>query len=107
MSIRNIIVSILAVAAFSSFTLAQGSQPRQPQPGGGSGGQGMGRGEGRGDGERRMGDGGGFGMRRPGGIDFNRLNLTDAQKQRIQALQEGTKKSWETNQAQFQEMGRL
>jgi Spy/CpxP family protein refolding chaperone len=106
MSIKNIIVSIFAVAMFSTFALAQGAPPNMPKDGGpkkeGMGGGPGGRG-GFGKDERGMRDGG---MRGPG-MDFNRLNLTDAQKQKIQALQESAMKSRESNKAQFEEMGKL
>ena len=99
MTIKNLVVSIFAVAAFGSAVLAQGGQ--QPPR------EGMGRG-----GERQMGERGMMRMqvRRPGGpggIDFNRLNLTDAQKQRIQTLLENNRRTSETNRAQFEEMGKL
>lgn len=106
MSIKNIVFSIFAVAAFSSFAMAQGGGQQPPKEGG------MGRGGERGGGGREFGRG--FGDRGPGRrvggpgrIDFNRLNLTDAQKQRIQTLLENNKKSFETNKAQFEEMGKL
>lgn len=83
--------SILAVAAFSTFALAQGGQPDQMR------GEGMKRG-----GERKMGM-----MRRGGMADFSRLNLTDAQKQRIQSLMESNRKTMESTQVQMQEMGKL
>lgn len=102
MSIKNIIGSILAVAAFGSFALAQGGQPNQPS----RDGRGSAPGAERGDFGRRSGDRG-LRMMAPRMMDFNRLNLTDAQKQRVQALQENQRRMWETNQAQFEEMGRL
>lgn len=110
MSIKHIVFSLFAVTAFSSFAMAQGggrqpNQPNQPnQP--------------RRDGDFRRGGGDkrelrrsfvhrGPGMMGPGRIDFNRLNLTDAQKQRIQTLLENNRKTHEANQAQREEMGRL
>jgi Spy/CpxP family protein refolding chaperone len=105
MSLKNIVLSILVLAAFSTFAMAQGGTqpPNQPnqlprERGFGRGGREFGR---EGFGER------GPGMRRPNRIDFNRLNLTDAQKVRIQTLLENNRKSAETNKAQFEEMGRL
>lgn len=108
MSIKNIVFSILAIAVFSSFALAQGggrtNQPNQPN-------QPPRDGVGRGDRERGMG-GSGFRMMRPRGgmpgmFDFNRLNLTDAQKQRIQTILDTNRQSAQNNQAQMEEMGRL
>src|SRR5687768_1269046 len=100
MSFKNIIGSVLAVAAFGSFAMAQGGQPNQPPKDG--------RGDRRGGEMRARGFGGeGVRMMRPGRMDFNRLNLTDAQKQRIQSLHENQRRSWETNKAQFEEMGKL
>ena len=100
MLIKRFVFSILAVAMLGSFALAQGggtNPPKQPQR------DGFG---------RRDGDGRGFGMMRHGGgmpgmMDFSRLNLTDAQKQRIQAILDSQRQSAQTNQAQFEEMGRL
>src|SRR5438552_2693468 len=107
MSIKNIIVSICAIVALSSFATAQGGQPNQkPQDGGqkreGMGGRGgmMGRGEG-------MGGSAGMGMRGPGMMDFGKLNLTDDQKQKIQAIQESAKTARDANKTQFEEMGKL
>lgn len=103
MSFKNIVVSVCAAAAFSTFAMAQGGQqPNQPPRE-----MGMGRGGGgREAGERGMG-GMGRGMRKQGGMDFSRLNLTDAQKQRIQSLMDNSKKTMESNKAQFEEMGKL
>lgn len=109
MSIKNIFLSILAITVFGSFAFAQGggrsNQPNQPnQPQRDSFGR-----RNDSDGRGRF-DNRGFGMMRggmPGMIDFNRLNLTDAQKQRIQSLLESNRQSAQNNQAQFQEMGRL
>jgi Spy/CpxP family protein refolding chaperone len=108
MSIKNIIISGFAVAAFGTVAMAQTGQPNQsPQgpmgrPGAGKMEKGP-RGEGRP--ERRM-MGRGMGMRR-GGMNFERLNLTDAQKQRIQAIQASAKNSREANKTQFEEFGNL
>ncbi|MGI8467558.1 MAG: Spy/CpxP family protein refolding chaperone [Pyrinomonadaceae bacterium] len=100
MSIKNILLTVSAVAAFGSFAMAQGSQPNQPPRDGGGmkryGGEKMDKG-------RR-----GAEMRGRGGMmDFNKLNLTDAQKQRIQAIQESARNSGEANKSQFEEMGNL
>lgn len=107
MSIKNIIFSVLAVAAFSSFSFAQGGQPNQPnrpnQPN-----------QPPREGLRRMERhdfGRDFRMRRPGmmrgGMNFERLNLTDAQKQRIQTIMETNRKNMEAARAQHEEIGRL
>jgi Spy/CpxP family protein refolding chaperone len=103
MSIKNIVFSVLAVAAFSSFSFAQGGQPNQPsrpnqpnQPPR----EGFGRME-------RRDFGRGFGMRRPGMMNFDRLNLTDAQKQRIQTILETNRRNMEATQTQREEMARL
>lgn len=104
MSIKNIIASALAVAAFGSIAMAQSGQPNQPPR------EGM-----RKPGDQRMEKGprgGGSGMMRGGMgrgrmMSFDRLNLTDAQKQRIQAIQASAKNSREANKAQFEEMGNL
>lgn len=100
MSIKNIIVSAFAVAAFSSVAMAQSGQPGQPPK------DSMGK-----PGSERMDRGRrsnrGRGMRRGGMMNFDRLNLTDAQKQRIQAIQASAKNSREANKAQFEEMGNL
>lgn len=102
MSIKNIFFAILSVAVFSSFGLAQGGQPNQPnQPGGEKMRRMMI--------ERRM-DGDHVGMMRmrmPGMIDFSRLNLTDAQKQRIQTIMESQRQTAQNNQAQMEEMMKL
>jgi Spy/CpxP family protein refolding chaperone len=113
MSIKNFVALILTFFAFSSLATAQsgGGQPNQPPtPRGGL---------------DRRGDGGsgrgGFGDRQRGGEmmrqrrmhtgsgmnDFSRLNLTDAQKQRIQTILETNRRTAETSQAQFEEMRRL
>jgi Spy/CpxP family protein refolding chaperone len=98
MSIKNIVFSILAVAACSSFAMAQGGGQPMPK-------EGMGRG---GDGPRGgMMRGGERGMRRGGMMNFERLNLTDAQKQRIQTLLENNRKTMEAGKTQFEEMGNL
>lgn len=103
MSIKHILFSILSVAAFSTLALAQGGQPNQPnQPRPDR--MGMMRGGGEGMGRRGPGM---MGMRGHGMVDFSRLNLTDAQKQRIQTILESNQKTAQTNQAQFQEMGKL
>lgn len=108
MSIKNIIISGFAVAAFGTVAMAQTGQPNQPPQGpmGRPGAEKMGkgpRGEG-GPGRGMMGRG--MGMRR-GGMNFERLNLTDAQKQRIQAIQASAKNSTEANKTQFEEFGNL
>ncbi|MGI9035674.1 MAG: Spy/CpxP family protein refolding chaperone [Pyrinomonadaceae bacterium] len=100
MSIKNILLTISAVAVFGSVAMAQGGQPNQPTREGGmkrAGGEGM---------DRMRGERGemGGGMRM---MDFSRLNLTDAQKQRIQAIQESAKNSREANKSQFEEFGNL
>ncbi len=112
MSIKNIIVSIIAVATLSTFSMAQGGRPNQPPRGGGGenregmrppGGGGMQRGGGQ---ERREMDG----MQQRGrgmGMAFGALNLTDDQKQKIQALHESHKTMMEANKAQMEEMGKL
>ena len=114
MSIKNIIVSISAIVVFSSFAMAQTGQPApKPQDGGQKRGGEMGD-RGRGEGMGRMG-GPGMGMRGQGGpgmgghgmMDFNRLNLTDDQKQKIQALQTSHKTMMEANKTQMEEMGKL
>ena len=114
MSIKNIIVSISAIVVFSSFAMAQTGQPApKPQDGGQKRGE-MGGGRGEGMGGPRMG-GPGMGMRGQGGpgmgghgmMDFNRLNLTDDQKQKIQALQTSHKTMMEANKTQMEEMGKL
>lgn len=46
-------------------------------------------------------------MTRGGMMNFDKLNLTDAQKQSIQTIQSNARSSREANQAQFQEMGNL
>jgi len=113
MSIKNIIVSAFAVAAFSSLAMAQpGQTGRQPGDGdrmGRPGGANMERG--RRDRKPRMT---GRGMMLRGGerrgmrmMNFSRLNLTDAQKQRIQSIQNSARSSMEANQPQRQEMGNL
>lgn len=98
MSIKRIMFSFLAAAAFSTAVMAQGgqqpNQPNQPRP----------------NGMRMMRGGGEMGRRGPrmgGMVDFSRLNLTDAQKQRIQAILDSNSKSRDTMQSQFQEMGKL
>ena len=50
---------------------------------------------------------GGPGMGGHGMMDFNRLNLTDDQKQKIQALQTSHKTMMEANKTQMEEMGKL
>ena len=118
MSIKNIIVSICAVVIFSSFAMAQNGQPNpKPQDGGQKRGE-MGGGRGEGMGGPGMG-GPGMGMRGQGGpgmggpgmgggmMDFNRLNLTDDQKQKIQTLQTSHKSMMEANKTQMEEMGKL
>lgn len=111
MKIKNILATLLAMAFAGSIALAQTGQPRQPAPGAdgmkpgmGRGGDGRGMRDGRPDGGRMGGRGMG-GMRR--GMDFDRLNLNDSQKQRIQALMESNRQSAEANRAQFEEMGKL
>lgn len=100
MSFKKMFLSALVVAAFSTFALAQGGQPNQMR----KDGDGMKRG-----GERKMGMmRGGMRMHRGGGMgDFSRLNLTDAQKVRVQSLMESSRKSMESMQAQREEMGKL
>jgi Spy/CpxP family protein refolding chaperone len=100
MAIKNIIASAFAVAAFGSIAMAQNGQPVQPPKDGGMPRPGM---ERMGRGER----GGMMGGRMRGGMNFEKLNLTDAQKQRIQAIQTAAKTSREANKAQFEEMGNL
>lgn len=108
MSIKNIIISGFAVAAFGAVAMAQTGQPNQApkgameRPGAGK----MDRG-GRGDRPGRGMMGRGMGMRRGGMMNFERLNLTDAQKQRIQAIQASAKNSREANKTQFEEFGNL
>jgi Spy/CpxP family protein refolding chaperone len=107
-SMKNFVVSIFAVAMFGTFAMAQGGgqPPRQPNQPPGPGGMGPGK---RQFGERRMHRPGMMRQRMggPGRIDFNRLNLTDAQKQRIQALMENQRRAGEANRAQFEEMANL
>lgn len=109
MSIKNIIISGFAVAAFGTAAMAQTGQPNQApngameRPGTGKMERGP-RGNG-GPGRGKMG--GGMGMRRGGMMNFERLNLTDAQKQRIQAIQASAKNSREANKTQFEEFGNL
>lgn len=104
MSIKNVLLTGLAVAAFSSFAMAQqGGQPGQAPKEGMKRSGGMQRGGrgGFGGGERR-----GPGMM-GGGMSFEKLNLTDAQKQRIQAIQESASTTREANKTQFEEFGKL
>ena len=100
MSIKNVIVSAFAVAAFSTVAMAQGGGQPNPMPRSGDADK-MNRGA------RGFGGDRGFGMRGMGRMDFARLNLTDAQKVRVQALMENLNRTRQTNQTQFQEMGRL
>ena len=107
MSIKNIVFSILAVAAFSSAVLAQGGQPNQsnrPNQPNQPPREGFGRME-------RREFGRDFRMRGPGmmrgGMNFERLNLTDAQKQRIQTIMETNRRNMEAARTQHEEIGRL
>jgi Spy/CpxP family protein refolding chaperone len=100
MSIKNIVFSILAVAACSSFAMAQGGGQPMPK-------EGMGRGDGPRGGMMMRREGGERRMGRGGMMNFERLNLTDAQKQRIQTLLENNRKTMESGKAQFEEMGNL
>jgi Spy/CpxP family protein refolding chaperone len=105
MSIKKFVFSALAVAAFSSLSFAQGGQPNQPNRPNQPQREGMGRMEGRDFGR-------GFQMRRPGMMrggmmNFDRLNLTDAQKQRIQTIMETNRKNMEATRAQREEIARL
>lgn len=107
MSIKNIFLTISAVAAFGSFAMAQDGVPNQSAREGGT----------KRPGGERMRDEHGRGMHRPGEMrgdemrgemmDFGKLNLTDAQKQKIQAIQESAKNSREANKSQFEEFGNL
>ena len=103
MSIKKFFLTGFAVAAFSSLALAQGGAPNPPQRDG-RGGDGR-RPEMKRDG--RGGEGRGFGMMRRGGSGFERLNLSDAQKQQIQAIQQRAKSAREANKSQFEELGNL
>lgn len=107
MSIKKIIVSTFAVAVFGAATMAQTRQPNDApkSPMGKPGTERMERGP-RGDKGRGM-MGRERGMRRGGMMNFERLNLTDAQKQRIQAIQASAKNSREANKSQFEELGNL
>lgn len=117
MTVKNMIVSALAVAAFGTITFAQTGQ--SPAPESKMGQPRAERMEKRRGGERKMGmRRGGLrrnemmrgGMRRRGAarwMNFDRLNLTDAQKQRIQAIQASAKNSRESNRAQFEETRNL
>lgn len=113
MSIKNIIISGFAVTAFGTIAMAQGGQPNQaPKEPMGRPGAGKMEREPRGDKDGRGGMIGrgmrrGMGMRRGGMMNFERLNLTDAQKQRIQAIQASAKNSRESNKTQFEEVGNL
>jgi Spy/CpxP family protein refolding chaperone len=110
MSIKKIFLTGFAVAAFGSLAMAQGGQPNQPPRGDREGGM-RGRPEMRGDRDgKRGGKGGmrGFAMRRGGrGMNLERLNLTDAQKLRIQAIQQSARSAREANKSQFEELGNL
>lgn len=104
MSVKKVIVSAFAVAAFGVVAMAQTPQNQPPKQGMGKPDMpGMNRGQrdGRRPGMMRRG------MRRGGLMSFDRLNLTDAQKQRIQAIQASARSSREANKAQFEEMGNL
>lgn len=109
MAIKKIIVSAIAIAAFGSAAFAQTPQPNQPpkegmiRPGAGKMERGLRGGNGRRLGMMRRG----AGMRRGGMMNFDRLNLTDAQKQRIQAIQASARNSREASKSQFEEMGNL
>lgn len=108
MNIRNLLATLMVIAFAGSIALAQGGQPRQPNQSPDGMKRGMGRGDG--DGRRmpgRMRDGNRGGFRGMRGMDFNRLNLNDSQKQRIQAVFDNARRSSEANQTQFEEMGNL
>lgn len=115
MAIKNIIISAFAVAAFSSIAMAQTEQPNQPsekvmrKPGVQRMEKGKRTNRRQGMGMRRGMRGGAMGMRRGSMrmMNFDRLNLTDAQKQRIQAIQASSRGSREANKSQFEEMGNL
>lgn len=104
MNIKNLLATFMTIVFAGSIAMAQNNPPRQPN----QGPDGMKRGMGRdgGDRNRMRGDRmpGGRGMR---GMDFNRLNLNDSQKQRIQTLMDNNRKSFEANKTQFEEMGNL
>ncbi|MGI8555467.1 MAG: Spy/CpxP family protein refolding chaperone, partial [Pyrinomonadaceae bacterium] len=103
MSIKNIFLTISAVVAFGSFAMAQGGVPNQSAREGGMkrpGGERM-------RGEHGRGIHGRGGEMRGEMMDFGKLNLTDAQKQKIQAIQESAKNSREANKSQFEEFGNL
>ena len=101
MSIKKIFLTGFAVAAFASLAAAQSGQPNQSPGDGGM----MERGE---RGKRGGEMGKGAMMRgRMGMMNFEKLNLTDAQKQRIQAIQDNAGNSREANKAQFEELGKL
>lgn len=106
MSIKKIFLTGFAVAAFGSLALAQGGQPNPPQRDGGEGRRPDMKRDNRG-GERGDGQGRGFGMMRRGGMSFERLNLTDVQKQRIQTIQQSARSMREANKSQFEELGNL
>lgn len=97
MSIKKIFLTGFAVVAFGSLAMAQGGQPNQPQRDGGMKRPG---------GEMRGNKRSGRRMMRSG-MSFEKLNLTDAQKQRIQAIQESSRSAREANQTQFEELGKL
>ena len=106
MSIKKIFLTGFAVAAFSSLAMAQDAQPNQT-PKDGMRRNGSQRMEGRRGGFRNEMRGHGMMRGEMGMMDFNKLNLTDAQKQRIQAIQESAKNSREANKTQFEEFGNL
>lgn len=104
MSIKKIFLTGLAVIAFGSLAMAQAEKPDQPSS----------RRQMKRHGAMNRGGGHGFEMGRPGGmrgetgmINFENLNLTDAQKQRIQAIRESARNSREANKNQFEEFGKL
>lgn len=100
MAVKKIVNLVLAVAAFGSFAMAQDGRGAN-QPRGGQRSE-----QGSAGGNRDFG-GRGRGMMGASRIDFNRLNLTDAQKQQIQTLLENNRKSFDANRTQFEEMGNL
>ena len=96
MSIKNIVLTGFAIAAFGATAMAQAPQgmgQKSGEPGR----------RGRMDGERR--GAGMMGGRM--GMSFEKLNLTDAQKQKIQAIQDSASSAREANKSQFEEFGKL